>query len=214
MPIANYGIVKGTALQGRVFPPHSNRDQPHYHIHMKGLDGSDQDVAVNVESSDGSEVLYFINNNFTPPNAAGLIALTTTVTRPDQSLALDYVRQKLVTREQMTLLPISQNAAPSTLHLAIDTIIQKAIAGNATIYAFGQTFQNANGRSPFWGFSPDKGVHDIHMDQGNPNGEHSQDNGTYQDGAIFIQWADGTWSAIFIAFQSQSFQTDDNGDAV
>ena len=38
-------------------------------------------IDVNVESTDGSEVLYLINQDFTPPDAEALGALSTGVTR-------------------------------------------------------------------------------------------------------------------------------------
>jgi uncharacterized protein YukJ len=214
MSISNYAILMATPVAGKIFPPRSQRDQPHFHIHLVGADGSHQDVAVNIQSNDGSEVLFCVKENFTPPMAAGLLALKSTVTHPDHDLALDFVRVKgLVTRDEMQLLPLDETTPTSTLHSAIDTLIQKAIAQKATVFAFGQTFRNGtSSNNPFWNFRPDQGIHDIHMNQGNPNGAHSKDNGTFQDGALLIHFPDGTWSAVFIAFQSQSFNTDDQGD--
>ena len=217
MPISNYAIIKGTPVAGKIFAPHSDRDQPHYHIDVQA--SGDFDIAVNIQSTDGSEVLYYVANTFTPPNVAGLTALASGITHPTRSsnLALDFVRVKgLVTRDQMTLLPIDETIANSAMHSQIDTLVQKAIQQKATIYAFGQSFGNTNAgsRNPFFGFSPDQGGHDIHMNQGNPSGSFGRDNGTFQDGALFIEWADGTWSAVFIAFQSQSFNTDDNGNQI
>jgi uncharacterized protein YukJ len=208
-------------VAGRIIAGKGPHDQPHYHVHVKGTDG-DYDIAINIESTasvDGSptgfEVLYDVNNSFTPPNAAGLKALTASVTllSADSGLALDYVRVPgLVTRAQMILLPISETSATSALHSLIDTLIQKAITQKATIYAFGQSFGNGSGANPFFGFSPDQGIHDIHMNQGNPEGPHGNDNGTFTDGGLFVEFPDGTWSAAFIAFQSQSFNTDDDGN--
>ena len=101
----------------------------------------------------------------------------------------------------------------SALHLAIDTLIQKAIQDKATVYAFGQTFRNGtNSTNPFFKFNPDQGIHDIHMNQGNPVNNRDDENGTYQDGGLIFSFPDGTWAAAFSAFQSQSFNTDENGD--
>jgi uncharacterized protein YukJ len=214
MSIANYALLKGTPVLGKIFPPRSNRDQPHFHIHISA--NGDFDIAVNIQSNDGSEVLFAVIDPFTPPNAAALQALAAGITHPDHDLALDFVRVKgLVTRDQMTLLPIDETSANSALHSAIDTLIQKAIQQKATVYAFGQTFRNGtNSRNPFFNFSPDQGIHDIHMNQGNPAGSFERDNGTFQDGGLLVEFPDGTWSAVFIAFQSQTFNTDDNGDAI
>jgi len=51
------------------------------------------------------------------------------------------------------------------------------------------------------------------MNQGN-GGQYANDNGTYQDGALIIESPDSTCQVFFIAFQSQTFQTDDNGNPV
>lgn len=55
------------------------------------------------------------------------------------------------------------------------------------------------------------GVHDIHMNQGNEVQYESED-GVYQDGAFFIHYpAQNKWIAMFFEFQSQSFNTDEDG---
>jgi hypothetical protein len=60
-----------------------------------------------------------------------------------------------------------------------------------------------------FGFSPGNGVHDIHMNQGN-NGPFVRDDGVWQDGALLFHFADpDQWAAIFLAFQSQAWHTDD-----
>ena len=217
MAIPNYGLLKGSAIAGRIIAGRGPHDQPHYHVHVKSA-GGDFDIAINIESTDGSEVLYFVNDTFTPANAQELKALTASLTplNGDSNLALDYVRVPgLVTRAQMILLPIDETSPTSALHSLIDTLIQKAISQKATIYAFGQSFASGAGSvNSFFGFRPDQGIHDIHMNQGNPSGPHDNDNGTFTDGGLFVEFPDGTWSAVFIAFQSQSFNTDDNGNPV
>jgi len=64
-----------------------------------------------------------------------------------------------------------------------------------------------------WWTAAGNGIHDIHMNQGN-GGQYANDNGTYQDGALIIESPDSTCQVFFIAFQSQTFQTDDNGNPV
>src|SRR5699024_10448994 len=55
-----------------------------------------------------------------------------------------------------------------------------------------------------------QGVHDIHMNQGNPPGKYFDDNGIYQDGGLLFHFCSrNRWSAVFTAFQSQAFHTDD-----
>jgi uncharacterized protein YukJ len=186
-------------------------------------------VAVNIESTDGSEVLYAINQSFTPPDVPGLTALPGGMTPlPSQpnGLALDYVREQIdgrpmITLASLTLLPKkispantkSDRTRAEALSDAVTTLISQAIAdGNATLYAFGSAFADSGQVD---------GIHDIHMNQGNPiSGGFAGDNGVWQDGAMFLQapsLSSGpaqTWVAVFIAFQTESWDTDNNGNPV
>ncbi|HEX3030575.1 MAG TPA: DUF2278 family protein, partial [Clostridia bacterium] len=80
---------------------------------------------------------------------------------------------------------------------------------DASIYAFGQSWGPEKKPDQYFGFKPGGGIHDIHMNQGNP-GDWMCDNGVWQDGGMFIHFPSrNKWVAIFLAFQSQSFHTDD-----
>jgi uncharacterized protein YukJ len=79
----------------------------------------------------------------------------------------------------------------------------------AMIYAFGSRFGPQKGKDKSCGFSPQLGVHDIHMNQGNSS-TFTRDDGVFRDGALLIYLPErDSWIAVFLAFQSQSFQTDD-----
>jgi hypothetical protein len=60
-----------------------------------------------------------------------------------------------------------------------------------------------------FGFLPGNGVHDIHMNQGNSR-QFRGDDGVWQDGGLLLHFpAQDQWVAIFLAFQSQAWHTDD-----
>ena len=82
---------------------------------------------------------------------------------------------------------------------------------NAMVYAFGAPWgPEPNTADKFFGFKPGRGIHDIHMNQGNPPGKFEKDNGVYQDGALLFNFPDeGQWMAIFLKFQTQAWHTDD-----
>jgi uncharacterized protein YukJ len=220
MPIANYSVLSGKPISGKVVTGSST----HYQITMQAT-GGPFTVAVNIQSVDGSEVLYAIEENFTPPDPAALQALPSGMT-PLQNqpggLALDFVReqiagQPMITRQQMTLLPKLQpkglseedrmmnRARASALQNAIITLLNMTIAdGDGVIYAFGSAYADS-GKTD--------GIHDIHMNQGNPTNNHGSDNGIWQDGALFIHLpSKQTWTAVFIAFQTESWTTDNSGN--
>jgi len=60
-----------------------------------------------------------------------------------------------------------------------------------------------------FGFAPGNGVHDIHMNQGNV-AQFRGDDGVWQDGGLAVHFPSASrWVAIFLAFQSQAWHTDD-----
>jgi uncharacterized protein YukJ len=175
---------------------------------------------------DGSEVLYAIEEGFTPPDEAGLLALPmgmTALKSAPGGLALDFVRSEaggrpMITREQMTLLPqvrakgseeerMLNRVRAAALQNAVVTLLNMTIADkDGVIYAFGSAFSD-NGKVD--------GIHDIHMNQGNPIKNHGGDNGVWQDGALLIHLpSKGTWTAVFIAFQTESWTTDGAGNPI
>jgi uncharacterized protein YukJ len=224
MPIANYSVLAGKPTAGKVVSGAST----HYQITMQAA-GGPFTVAVNIQSVDGSEVLYAIEEGFTPPDLAGLMALPMGMTKLHSAaggLALDYVRSTvggapMITRAQMTLLPqlnaktkggsaeeqMIQQARAKALENAVVTLLNMTIADkDGVIYAFGSAFADSGKVD---------GIHDIHMNQGNPANNHGGDNGVWQDGALLIHLpAKGTWTAVFIAFQTESWTTDSAGNPV
>jgi len=53
------------------------------------------------------------------------------------------------------------------------------------------------------------------MNQGNQPGKYFVDNGIYQDGGLLFYFSSrNRWAAVFTAFQSQSFYTDDTGNPI
>jgi uncharacterized protein YukJ len=204
MPVYEYRVLKGDPKSGNLSPD----SHPHYLINVDA-GGATFQVAVNIESTDGSQVLYFINENFTPPDAGALDALATGMTQltVQGNPAVDYVRsrangQPIVTLAEMQLLPLPGQSASSNLQNAVIQFLNQAIADdNGTIYAFGSQYTDGTG------------IHDIHMNQGNPPGSFEKDNGIWQDGLLVFELpASETWAAIFIAFQTESWTTDDNGN--
>lgn len=220
MPIRNYSVLKGKPTAGKVVSGSST----HYQITVQAT-GGPFTVAVNIESTGGSEVLYAIKQQFTPPDIPALLALTAGMNPlPSQpnGLSLDFVReqingQPMISPAEMTLLPDKLSAlvpeAAQALSDAVTALLGQAIAdGNAAIYAFGSAYADAGKVD---------GIHDIHMNQGNPvPGSYAGDNGTWQDGAVFLQMPNlntdpaKTWVAVFIAFQTESWNTDNSGNPV
>ncbi len=205
MPITNYSVLRGTPSAGKIVSGSSI----HYQITVGAFT-----VAVNIESSDGSEVLYAVLDRFTPPDAQGLLALPVGMNKLRSAaggLALDFVREQIhgapmITRAQMTLLPrqLGISGHKTSLENAVSRLLARTIAARGEVYAFGSAYADQGQVD---------GIHDIHMNQGNPVNSFGKDNGTWQDGALFLYGPSAqVWTAIFIAFQSQTWSTDNAGN--
>ena len=206
----SYGILVGTIRDGREDPAgHS----PHYEIWVE----ADQNyrIAVNVRSVDGSDVVAHYDPDFTKPTkrdlaslAAGKKGLTALPTGPGGA-GLDYLRDDLFLIGAMA--PIPPDGQGVTLRNLLDGQVERAKADrDAVVIAFGEFFRDP-GRDPTFGFSPELGVHDIHMMQGN-EGSFADDNRINGDGALFIRFAGGETIALFVRFSTQSTTSDDRGN--
>jgi hypothetical protein len=60
-------------------------------------------------------------------------------------------------------------------------------------------------------YSTGLGVHNVHMNQGDPPGEHQAEDGIWQDGAVIIQAAEGSITVWQVKFNTQSLHTDGQG---
>jgi uncharacterized protein YukJ len=206
----SYGVLVGTIHDGREDPPGRS---PHYEIWVQA--DTNYRIAVNVRSIDGSDVLAHYDPDFVKPTKLDLASLATgkkgftaLPTGPGGE-GLDYLRDDLFPIGAMTPIPAEVQAI--TLRNLLDAQIKRAKADqDAVVIAFGEFFRD-RGRDSTFGFSPELGVHDIHMMQGN-RGSFADDNRINGDGALFIRFGDGETVALFIRFTTQSTTTDDRGN--
>ena len=211
MPLESYGVLKAKPIRMVLAPKGT-----HLEIHLKAGE-QDYRVALNVKSqSTPAELRYLIHKDFVHPFVTGLAGLKEGLTSKEEnpSIALDYIRSNIFNHKKMKTAPgISEG--DNELSDTIQLYVERAIKDNtAEIYAFGEYWGPSEKADTCFGFHPGQGVHDIHMNQGSA-GKWARDNGTYQDGALLIHYP-GTnqWSAIFTAFQAQSFHTDDSGNVL
>jgi uncharacterized protein YukJ len=205
-----YGVLTGKIADGTL---KRGGRSPHYEIWIKSA-GADYRVAVNVRSVDGSEVLAHYDPDYTLPTkldlpslAAGPQGFKPLATGPGGA-GMDYLRDGIFPIEKMYAVPL--DGAGISMHQLLDAQIERAKADpEAVALAFGEEFHNG-GVDETFGFSPEQGVHDIHMMQGN-SGAFADDNRINGDGALFIRFTGGETVALFIRFATQATETDDRG---
>ncbi len=208
MSIKNYGVLKGKALDSI----NGQGSSPHFQVKV-----SDDDlfrIAINVKSQEApSTVLYYLDEQFNHPILKDLGPLPFGIHALESQpggMALDFIRGNLFDTSQMKQLPYDIPGPDNDLNELLHKYVDKAIAmENSEIYAFGQRWGPENERDKFFGFQPGNGIHDIHMNQGNSE-NWANDDGPWQDGGILFHYPDeNRWVAVFLAFQSQCFHTDD-----
>lgn len=206
-----YGVFAGRVIDTR---REGGRDTPHYQVHLVDEAGLQVRIAVNVQSAQApSELLYLVADDLRHPLTAHLPAPGsgwTALTSAPGGACLDYVRANLFDPAAMRLLPADAQGDDNDLADLFDHYLRRA-AGDASIavYAFGERWGPEPTADKVFGFTPGNGVHDIHMNQGN-SGPYVRDDGVWQDGGLLLHLTgEDRWVGIFLAFQSQSWHTDD-----
>lgn len=212
MPLKSYGVLAGRVVACHREGPHD--PTPHYQVHVRAA-GVDYRIAVNVKSAQPpSELRYLVDDDFAHPLTDDLAALPegwTPLPPAPGGASLDYIRGNLFDPAGMRLLPADQPGADNDLADLLEGYLVRARDdARATVFAFGERWGPDEARpDPSFGFSPGNGVHDIHMNQGNSE-QFAGDDGVWQDGALLLRFpTTPRWVAVFLAFQSQSWHTDD-----
>jgi uncharacterized protein YukJ len=210
MPLKNYGVLKGRVIDRKL----GEGQTPHYQVLLSDGDTKYR-IAINVKSKLApSELFYYLDDNFEHPIVKGLVGLDNgfhQIQRKPGGIALDFIRGNLFDTSQMKPLPYDVPGPDNDLNELIELYIERAMESeDAAIYAFGERWgPETDIKDKYFGFLPGNGIHDIHMNQGN-DGKFQRDNGVWQDGGILIHYPSrSSWVGIFLAFQSQSFHTDD-----
>jgi uncharacterized protein YukJ len=205
MPV-NYGVLKGT-VTGHL----RDADDDHYQILVSAAKTMYR-IAVNVESSTKPPDLRFQSLTSLPSS----LTHDLTVLPPGYKklpgkpggIAQDFVRGGIVKTDKFKVVPGNRPGAHNDLKDTMEDAVVNAMAlAGSVIYAFGARFGPEKKKDQYFKFTPGNGLHDIHMNQGNDK-SHKGDDGVYQDGCLIFQYPNGKYLAFYMAFQSQSFHTD------
>lgn len=208
MPLKNYQVVIGEPIDWTL----DDDSSPHVEV-LLDVAGAKYRAAINVRSQVPPHTLLFKRSHpFEHAITEQLSHLGPGVHNLKGSeLALDYVRDGMVRESEMAELPYRSDGIDNDLLEKLQPVVEDAIAAPGTqFYLFGETWGPESAPDRYFHFTPGRGVHDIHMNQGS-TGRFRSTNGTHQDGALLIRHPDQSWTAIFLAFASQSWITDEQG---
>lgn len=220
MPLnKGYAVLKGQVIRGVPAPTSGD----HYSVHVVD-DDTDYRIAINVRSNAsnfGKDLWFFLDEDFHHPIISALKQLpagrkefapnASVEERRGSGIALDFIRMNLFDRTKMKVFPGHLSGAHNDLNETIDDLVNKLIGNEDNlVYAFGEPWGPETKKDKVFGFKPGNGIHDIHMNQGDLTGDHSHEDGVYQDGGLIFYFAtDDRYVAYFTKFQSQTWHTDD-----
>lgn len=208
------GIPNYSVLKGHIANIDEDRDSnPHYRIFIS--DGNKTfKAAINVGSSSKvvaeklpgippSFLLVLIDRDYQHPIVDTLIELPlgfTSVDKKRDGLSLDYIRKNLFDPADMEIVPTTKDGENNDIFDTLSSIAEKNVNNkNVDVYVFGSKFTQG-----------EIGIHDVHMNQGSLDKKFKKDDGIYQDGGLFFHFKQqDKWIAMFSAFQSQCWHTDD-----
>ncbi|MCX6629679.1 MAG: YukJ family protein [Candidatus Solibacter sp.] len=203
----NYGVLKGT-VTGHL----RDADDDHYQI-LVSAGKTMFRIAVNVQSSLQPPELLFQSVTSLPASLTHDLTVLPAGFKKLASkaggIAQDFVRGGIVKTNKFKVVPGDLPGANNDLKDAMEDAVVAAVGlPGSVIYAFGSKWGPDAKKDQYFQFTPGNGIHDIHMNQGNGK-DHASDDGTYHDGCLIFQYPDGRYRAFYMAFQSQSFHTDD-----
>ncbi len=211
MPLEKYGVLKGRPIKRRL----ASKKTTYYQILVEAL-GESWRIAVNVNGASWpSELLYHVDEDFAHPviNELGSLPVGfSSIARRAGGPALDYIRGDLFDFDKLRPWPYSKKGHNNDLNEKIDRHIMRAIEEpDAMLYAWGEPWgPEPKRRDYIFHFLPGRGVHDIHMNQGNV-GYYVKNDGIWQDGGVMIHFpSTDQWVALFLSFQPQTRHTDDD----
>jgi hypothetical protein len=191
-----YGVNVGPLHDYDLVNPDTGQ-WPHYHVRVTGPNGQVIDSAINLKSLTDVQIEYrrrqFAIQDPLFASVVGLGDGQHLLSQVATSGALDYVRHAGITGTSGWTLQTGNNL--------IDEL-NALLSGVERLYIFGATY------------STGIGVHDVHMNQGDPNGSPFQHlDGIWQDGGVLFQYGgvQPRLEILQIKFETQSLYTDDNG---
>ena len=211
MPVQEYGVVIGAFAHFDRDPTNHFGNLFHGHIFVRAPGASGTTLLYNC-----AVAVQFPTGKVEYAMLAGLdrARFSSVRARPNgshplgqdaSSGALDYVRSGLLsvlTAGGLTPPVWRQNIGGSVLNdmesfLTTWGSIQR-------IYVFRARFLNS-------AQIPPRGVHDVHLNQGDPPGSLQLRDGIWQDGGIIVERTDRTLDGFFLKFVTQSLNTDEQG---
>ncbi len=216
-----YGVLRGKV---EVFKREDTEKTPHLQIKVVDANNEAWRIAVNVQSGDKSFLIYHRADPLPSyPLPAGLQNIKpgfTLIEKPARSAStsMDYLRAPLFDWPTGIAVPPSGPQKNDDLQDALCAYLKNLIESDGEIFAFGAMFpepgKGLEQHDIDTEFGTKKGIHNIHMNQGNPRpGKYADDNGVFHDGGVILKFPDRL-VGLFLRFKTQWLPTDGEGERI
>jgi uncharacterized protein YukJ len=215
MPLDAYGVLVGTLNRFTRENPDNFGSWYHGKIYVQAPAG-EYECAVDVSTPAGIKVQYRVIHNIDQAMFANNLALTTgwhLLASTPTSGAIDYVRSSMFKGKigcmgvalawlgellRKIFEGLVNRWIDSTGDNALDEL-EAQLTGCTRVFVFGAPYTSG------------LGVHDIHMNQGDPPGQFQHLDGIWQDGGTIVERPGGELVAVLTKFETQSLHTDTGG---
>jgi hypothetical protein len=220
MPLPAYGVLIGTLNHFTREDPNNYGSWYHGKLYVD-TPGGQYESAVDVSTPSGVKVQYRLIHRLNHLALTSILALPPgwhPLASSRASGAIDYVRSPLL------------GAGPATRYFGFWLFRRESLIGrflrwlealrNPWIDSSGDNALNAletqllgSVRVFVFGapYTTGLGVHDIHMNQGDPPGQFQHLDGIWQDGAVLMERPSGEIVAFLVKFETQSLHTNSLG---
>jgi len=229
MPLSQYGVLKGNLFTPKEQTYQGNWFHGIFYLQYPGTDIPRRCVT-DFSSATKDLIQYRIFSKLEAKLFANIAALPdgyTALPSNPNSGALDYVRSPILgpggCMEAFVTFwnglfgagDITDQWIVSDGVIAVQKLQTQLSMGPTKLFVFGEPFTDASVNVED-GVSSQNGMHNVHMNQGDPpvssdGTDHQPDDGIWQDGATIFLNADGTLSAFCSKFVSQTFNTNNQG---
>ncbi|MFD2264021.1 DUF2278 family protein [Lacibacterium aquatile] len=208
--LKQYAMLKGRPVEWR----RGQGKTPHFQIRVSSGRQSHR-ASVNIRSALWpSELEVALIEPFDHPLTERLWAMPPglhLVARRPGGIALDYIRAGICQPADFKPLPDFVEGPDNDLNDLLMRLMSRVARDRGAFLAiYGEPWGPwPLRRDRQFGFIPSRGMHDIHMNQGN-SAEFLAQNGCWQDGGLLACLPEEkTWVALLLKFQSQSWATED-----
>lgn len=215
MALPAYGVLVGTLNHFAREDPNNFGSWYHGKIYVDAPNGQ-YECAVDVSTPTGVKVQYREIHNLDRTLFAPILGLSNgwhLLASTPTSGAIDYIRSPLF-HVRIGCIPIIFSPLINLLIKILEAIasawidstgdnalnvLETQLTGSTRVFVFGAPYNTG------------LGVHDVHMNQGDPAGQFQHLDAIWQDGGTIIERPDGELVAVITKFSTQSLNTNDQG---